>query len=91
MKGYYDTRSRVIHGGSELYNRQGQLKEKPGWHLGNQQDLRKFVRRLLVGFIRLAVSSGHSFDNEFFDQKLDSALLHSTRRSELRVAMGLES
>lgn len=90
MKGYYDTRSRVVHGGSELYNRQGQLKDKPGRYLENQQDLRDYVRRLLVGFLRLAVSSGHSFDSAFFEDSLDSALLHSTRRSELRVAMGLE-
>ncbi len=90
MKGYYDTRSRVVHGGSELYNRQGQLKDKPRSYLENQEDLRDFVRRLLVGFLRLAVSSGHSFDNTFFEDRLDSALLHSTRRSELRLAMGLE-
>ncbi len=65
------------------------MKEKPQRHLENQQDLREFVRRMLVGFIRLAVSSGHSFDSKFFEDELDSALLHSAKRSELRRAMGL--
>jgi hypothetical protein len=91
MKGYYDTRSRVVHGGSELYNKQGQLKDKPRSYLENQQDLRDYVRRLLVGFLRLAVSGSHPFDSAFFKDDLDSALLHSTRRFELRLAMGLES
>jgi hypothetical protein len=91
MKGYYDTRSRVVHGGSDLFNKQGQLKDKPRWHLENQQDLRDFVRRLLVGFIRLAVTDGHPFDETFFRDTLDSALLHGTRRSELRAAMGFET
>ena len=90
MRGYYDTRSRVVHGGSGLYNKQGQLRDKPRWHLWNQQDLRDLVRRLLVGFIYLTGSSGHSFGRKFFEERLDSTLLHSTRRSELRVAMGLE-
>ncbi len=90
MKGYYDTRSRVVHGGSELFNRQGQLRNKPRWYLEKQEDLRDFVRRLLVGFLRLTVTSGHCFDNAFFEERLDSALLHDMRRSELRVAMGLE-
>jgi Apea-like HEPN len=90
MKGYYDTRSAVVHGGNRLY-RGRELQEKHRRRLENQQDLRDFVRQLLVGFIRLAVSSDHTFDNEFFEQKLDSALLHSARRSELRLAMGLDS
>ena len=90
MKGYYDTRSRVVHGGSELFNMQGQLKDKPRRHLENQEDLRDFVRRLLIGFLRLTVSSEHEFDRTFFEKRLDSTLLHGTRRSELRVAMGLE-
>jgi hypothetical protein len=90
MKGYYDTRSRVVHGGSELFNRQGNLRDRPRWHLENQQDLRDFVRRLLVGFLRLTMSSGHRFDTSFSEGRIDSTLLHSTRRSELRIAMGLE-
>lgn len=91
MKGYYDTHSRVVHGGSALYNKQCQLKAKPQWHLENQQHLRDFVRRLLVGFIRLAVKDGHPFDEKFFQDTLDSVLLHGIRRSELRVAMGYET
>lgn len=90
MKGYYDTRSRVVHGGRDLYDRQGLLKDKPRRHLENQRDLRHFVRRLLVGFLRLTSSSRHSLDKTFFRDMLDSALLHSAWRAELRVAMGLE-
>lgn len=90
MRGYYDTRSRVVHGGSELYNNKGQLKDKPRWHLENQEDLRNVVRRLLIGFLRLTISSGHSFNKVFFREKLDSALLHGVQRSALRLAMGLE-
>jgi hypothetical protein len=90
MKSYYDTRSSVLHGGSRLYNRSGQLKDKPRRHLEDQEDLRDFVRRLLVGFLHLSLSSGPSLDRDFFDGKLDSALIHAERRSELRVALGLE-
>jgi hypothetical protein len=82
MKRYYDTRSRVVHGEP--------LKGKHRRLLEDQQALRDMVRRLLIGFIHLTVSSGHSFGKTFFRERLDAALLHSTRRSELRVAMGLE-
>jgi hypothetical protein len=90
MRGYYNTRSSVVHGGSRLYNKSGQLKDKPRRHLDDQQDLRNFVRRLLIVFLRLTNSSGHSYDKEFFDNRLDNALLHGAQRSALRVAMGLE-
>jgi len=82
MKRYYDTRSRVVHGEP--------LKGKHRRLLEDQQALRDMVRRLLIGFIHLTVSSGHSFGKTFFRERLDAALLHSTRRSELRVAMALE-
>lgn len=82
MKGSYDTRSRVVHGDP--------LNPKQRGHLQDQQALRDMVRRLLVGFIRLTISSGHSFDKTFFKERLDSALLHDARRSGLRAAMGLQ-
>jgi len=90
MKGYYDTRSSVVHGGSRLYKRNGQLRDRPRRHLENQQDLRDFVRRLLVAFLNLRLASKHPFDRDFFEKRLDSALLHNETRSELRVAMGFE-
>jgi hypothetical protein len=90
MKGYYDTRSSVVHGGSRLYNKAGQLRDKPRWHLENQQNLRDIVRRLLVGFINLTLASDHSYNRDFFDGEVDSALMHAKSRSKLRAAMGLE-
>ena len=92
MKGYYDTRSSVVHGGSRLYTRSGRLKDRPRWHLENQQDLREYLRRLLVSFVNLSLTSEHSFNRDFFEEnRLDSTLLHDERRSELRVAMGFEA
>jgi hypothetical protein len=82
MKSYYDTRSRVVHGST--------LSPKQRRHLQDQQALRDMVRRLLVGFSRLTVSSEHTFDKPFFESNLDISLLDHTRRSELRAAMGLE-
>jgi hypothetical protein len=90
MKGYYRTRSSVVHGGSRLYNRSGRLKRTPRWHLENQQDLRDFVRRLLVGFLHLSLALEHQFNSDFFENRLDSTLLHNEKRSELRAAMALE-
>src|SRR5215207_1129083 len=78
MKGYYDTRSRVVHG--------EQLRVPHRQRLENQQPLREWLRRLLAGFLRLTLSSEDSLRQTF--KKLDSALLHSTQRSELRIAMG---
>jgi hypothetical protein len=82
MRDYYEVRSRVVHG-DELGNRQRRK-------LRDQQVLRTFVRRLLSGFIHLTTTSGHSFDRQFFDKNLDISLLDDSRRSALRVAMGLE-
>ena len=81
MKGYYDTRSRVVHGGT--------LREKHRRHLADQQALREIVRRLLVGILRLTISTEHAFDKKFFKEKLDSALLHNESRTDIRMVMGL--
>jgi hypothetical protein len=82
MKSYYDTRSRVVHGDT--------LSGKHRRHLADQEALREMVRRLLVGFLRLTISTEHVFDKSFFKEKLDSALLHNESRTDLRVVMGLE-
>jgi hypothetical protein len=82
MKGYYDVRSRVVHGQP--------LKAKHHSLMQNEKTLLDLLRRLLVGFLRLTMSSGHLYTKTFFLKNLDSALLHSERRSELRMAMGLE-
>jgi len=82
MRDHYDVRSAVVHG-SSLSSRQRQRLE-------DTRDLRQWLRQLLVGFLRLTTSSGHSFDTSFFDRSIDIALVDDTRRSELRVAMGLE-
>lgn len=90
MRSYYDTRSSVVHGGSRLYDKLGQLRAKPRKYLKNQRDLRDIVRRLLVGFLNLTLASGNSYNSAFFDEELDRSLIHSKSRLELRKAMGLE-
>jgi hypothetical protein len=82
MRRYYGLRSSVVHGSS--------LGPSQRRNLVNQQPLRDFLRRMLAGFIRLTVTSGHPFDKQFFDKHLDISLLDDTTRSQLRVATGLE-
>jgi len=80
VKGYYATRSRVVHG--------GQLKERDRLRLQAVDDLRGIVRRLLGGFVHLAASDDHPFDREFFERRLDGALIRSADRVSLRSQMG---
>jgi hypothetical protein len=82
MRDYYDVRSAVVHGGT--------LSDRQREQLANQRTVRDLLRRLLVGFIRLTVTTEHPFDRDFFDKNLDISLLDDSRRSALRVAMGLE-
>ncbi len=78
MRGYYDTRSKVVHGGD--------LKPKHVEIISNHEQLVEFVRRLLRGFIWLVIKDEVS---EGFYKSLDGLLQHSSKRSELRMKMGL--
>jgi Apea-like HEPN len=80
MKGYYDLRSRLVHGEA--------LRERHRVLLEDVEPLREFVRRLLRGFIRLAISSDHAYDKRFFQERLDASLQEEMARSGLRRALG---
>jgi hypothetical protein len=82
MKAYYDTRSRVVHG--------GQLKAKHQRHLTNQAELQSYVRRLLRAAVHLRTEGeNHTYSKRFFREDLDAALLDEATRDPLRRAMGL--
>jgi Apea-like HEPN len=80
-RGFYDTRSRIVHGGP--------LSNKQRGYLDRIDEARDHVRRLLRGFVHLAVSEGHGFDRKYFEKPLDGDLLQEDRRAKLREAMGL--
>jgi len=81
LKGFYDTRSRVVHGGT--------LSAKHLARLADYELLRQYVRQLLVAFLRLATTPGQSYGPGYFRQLLDLDLQHADRRSALRAAMGM--
>ena len=82
MKGFYDTRSRVVHGGA--------LKQKHTQHLGMIEDLRSLVRRLLRSFLAFGASPPNGYNKSFFDENLDAALVHAAERQKLRTALRLD-
>jgi len=78
MRGYYDSRSKVVHG--------GELEPKHLEHLRDHELLVAYVRRLLIGFVRLAIRG--ELSKEFY-KTLDGTLQHSERRNIIRSYMGL--
>jgi hypothetical protein len=58
IKGFYDTRSRVVHGGA--------LKQKHKQHLGMIDDLRSLVRRLLRSFVAFGASPPNGYCQRLF-------------------------
>ncbi len=82
MRAFYDTRNRVVHGGS--------LEAKHRAHLENYPTLRNYVRRLLLAYMRLATTSGHGYNPKSLRRRLDSVLQDAQQRSALRAAMGLQ-
>ena len=81
MKGFYDTRSRIVHGGT--------LRPKHQQYLGKIEELRSLVRRLLRSFIAFAVNPPTRYGKRFFEERLDAALLDATEREKIREALGL--
>jgi hypothetical protein len=81
LRGFYDTRSRVVHGGT--------LSAKHLARLADYELLRRYVRQLLVAFLHLATTPGQSYGPDYFRQLLDLDLQHADRRSALRAAMGM--
>lgn len=81
IREFYDTRSKIVHGGS--------LKSTHQKHLANVEELRSLVRRLLRSFVAFAVSPSGGYSKQFFKEQLDAALLDATEREKLRGALGL--
>jgi hypothetical protein len=81
LRGFYDTRSRVVHGGT--------LNAKHQARLADYELLRRYVRQLLVAFLHLATTPGQNYGSDYFRQLLDIDLQHADRRSALRAAMAM--
>jgi hypothetical protein len=82
MRAFYNTRSKVVHGGT--------LEVRHRAHLDNYPALRGYVRQLLVAYMRLATTAGHGYEPRPLRKRLDSLLQDAQQRSALRAAMGLE-
>lgn len=81
VKGFYDARSKLVHGGS--------LKQKQTDLIARVDELRALLRRLLHSFVLLAIDESSPFGHQFFVSDLDSALVSGAARERLRTAMGL--
>lgn len=81
MKLYYETRSKIVHGGI--------LKKKHHAALNNLGPLMSALRHLLLGFVRLATGSSRFHNRKRLGEQLDTVLLHAGDCEELRRAMGL--
>jgi hypothetical protein len=82
MKGYYDARSRTVHG--------DHLSKKQSESLAAVDDLQDLVRRLLRSFVLFAADDDRQVEKRFFAEELDAALLDAGRREELRELLGLK-
>jgi hypothetical protein len=82
LKAFYETRSRLVHG--------GELKKKHQEILNNVDALRGRVRRLLRSFVLLSVRGPGKYSKKFFREDIDGALLNASEREELRHAMELD-
>jgi Apea-like HEPN len=78
---WYDLRSAVVHGSP--------LKLKHQSLLADPEPLRQIVRRLLRGFIELAMRNDSPYGKQFFAEELESTLLSESKRALLQSAMGL--
>jgi hypothetical protein len=82
VKGYYDVRSKIVHG-SDLRPAERALVEGDG-------ELRAVVRGLVRAVIHATVHSDLRLTGSYIDKQLDRALLDGQMRQELRRALGLE-
>jgi hypothetical protein len=71
----------VIHGAN--------LSAKHQTLLQRVDELRNIVKRLLVSFIRLGKTKHAEYGKNFWQEKLDGALVNTAEREKLRVALGL--
>ena len=81
VKGFYDARSRIVHG--------GRLGKKQSASLAAVDDLQDIVRRLLRSFVLFAADDARNVGKRFFTEELDAALVDARRREHLRELLGL--
>jgi hypothetical protein len=83
MKGFYDARSKVVHG--------AQVKARQTGFLERVEVAREYLRRLLVASVRLATSPAPADTSRFFEDGggLDDALQSAKERARLRSTLGL--
>jgi hypothetical protein len=81
VKGFYDTRSAIVHG--------SKLKPTHLRHLEKADELRGLVRRLLRAFVAFAARDEQEYSNTFFEKDLDAALMSAAERDKLRRSLGL--
>jgi hypothetical protein len=81
VKGFYDARSRIVHG--------GRLGRKQSTALAAIDDLVDMVRRLLRSFVLFAADDARQVAKRFFAEELDAALVDARRREDLRGLLGL--
>jgi len=81
VKGFYDTRSAIVHG--------SKLKPTHLRHLEKADELTGLVRRLLRAFVAFAARDEQEYSNTFFEKDLDAALMSAAERGKLRRSLGL--
>lgn len=81
VKGFYDARSRIVHG--------GRLGKKQSASLAAVDDLRDIVRQLLRSFVLFAAGNALHPNKRFFAEELDAALVDASRREHLRDLLGM--
>ena len=81
VRGFYDARSRIVHG--------GRLGKKQSASLASVDDLRDIVRQLLLSFVVFAANDARHVDKRFFAEELDAVLVDASRRESLRELLGL--
>ncbi len=82
VREFYDTRSLIVHG--------ARLSKRHQARLENVDELREIVRRLLRGFIRLALAVPEEYGRKFFERNLEASLLQFHEREQLRSTLGLD-
>jgi hypothetical protein len=82
VREFYDTRSLIVHG--------VRLSKRHQARLESVDELREIVRRLLRGFIRLALTAPQEYGRRFFERNLEASLLESREREQLRSTLGLD-
>lgn len=81
IRGFYATRSALVHG--------DRIGDKHQQALSKVDDLRSLVRRLLRSFVHLAARGTDGHTSQSFKDHLDAKLVNASERETLRRALGL--